>query len=261
MNLLKKLSFIVIVLFALYLSGQSQEIKVSGIVLSKTDSLPVQYAHITNVTRQRFVTTRDSGEFMIYANYNDVIHITAIGFHVYRFEADSSLDFSLPLVFLLAPAEYGLDTITITPLPPRELFGKAFLSLQLEDDKPDLHIIPENLNEIEYPTDARSVRTRYPNEGGLGVNVPLGKIFKGMRPDKISDERKAENEARAIWEEIERKYGNEIVGRLTGLKEEQEIVEFKKFCNLSNDYILNHKEYDVALAVMDCYKEYESKSK
>jgi hypothetical protein len=54
---------------------------------------------------------------------------------------------------------------------------------------------------------------------------------------------------------VDERYTNSIILRATSLKPEQ-ILEFKKFCNLPHYFILNSNDYDLVLAIRACYAEF-----
>jgi hypothetical protein len=62
-----------------------------------------------------------------------------------------------------------------------------------------------------------------------------------------------------VTDEIDRKYNNAFISRLTGLMEDEKILALKKFCDFSKEFILNNTEYDIAVAIVDCYKEFEKR--
>ena len=54
---------------------------------------------------------------------------------------------------------------------------------------------------------------------------------------------------------VDERYTNSIILRSTNLKPD-EVLEFKKFCNLPHYFILNSNDYDLVLAIRACYAEF-----
>ena len=54
---------------------------------------------------------------------------------------------------------------------------------------------------------------------------------------------------------VDERYTNKIILRSTNLKPEQ-VLEFKKFCNLPHYFILNSNDYDLVLAIRACHTEF-----
>jgi hypothetical protein len=64
---------------------------------------------------------------------------------------------------------------------------------------------------------------------------------------------------RALYYEqelVDHKYTNDLIIRATGISEKQ-IYEFKKFCNLPHYFILNATDYELVVAIKNCYYDYQ----
>ncbi len=57
-------------------------------------------------------------------------------------------------------------------------------------------------------------------------------------------------------EKVDERYTDDLIIRATGLKEEQ-VLEFKKFCNLPNYFVLNSNDYDLVLAIKACHSDFK----
>ncbi len=56
-------------------------------------------------------------------------------------------------------------------------------------------------------------------------------------------------------EMVDARYTNDIIKRTTKLPNDQ-IMAFKKYCNMPHYFILNATDYDLVLAIKNCYQEY-----
>jgi hypothetical protein len=54
---------------------------------------------------------------------------------------------------------------------------------------------------------------------------------------------------------VDARYTNDIIKRSTGLANAK-IMEFKKYCNMPHYFILNATDYDLVLAIKNCYQDY-----
>lgn len=64
---------------------------------------------------------------------------------------------------------------------------------------------------------------------------------------------------RALYYEqemVDHKYTNELVVRATGMPVKR-VSDFKKFCNLPHYFILNSNDYDLVLAIRNCYEDFK----
>lgn len=59
---------------------------------------------------------------------------------------------------------------------------------------------------------------------------------------------------------VDQRYTNDIISRSTGLPEDK-IAEFKKYCNMPHYFILNSNDYDLVLAIRNCYQDYKKQNR
>jgi hypothetical protein len=67
---------------------------------------------------------------------------------------------------------------------------------------------------------------------------------------------------RALYYEqelVDHKYTDALIIRATGMSAKK-VSDFKKFCNLPHYFILNSNEYDLVLAIKNCYQDYRKTS-
>lgn len=234
----------------------AQSFVLHGTVYSVSDSSRVPFATVLNQTRTTGVSTNADGEFSIKFFAFDSIRISAVGFENFLFLARGRE--TQPKSIYLTTAIQQIDTIVIRAFPPKGLFKQEFMSLNLPDENAiNLHL-PENIMALDIPVEGNEVPVHALNEllpGGMLV-IP---IFSGFQT-KVEKEEDMLNLKKKVLEEIDRKYNNEFISSLTGIKKEEEIVELKKFCNFSNEFILNNTPYDLAAAIVDCYKEFEKQN-
>lgn len=194
------------------------------------------------------------GAFSIKVNPADTIRISAVGFENYFLTASKSNE---PLVIYLATSTQQIDTIIVRAMPPKELFKQEFMSLELpEENKVELHI-PERITALQLPFDPGEIPVLAPNDiraPGISFSTFIG---SGKGINKMKKEEAEVNRHKKMQEDLDRKYSNAFISKLTGLNEEEKIAELKKFCKFTNDFILNNSEYDIAVAIVDCYKEFE----
>ena len=94
------------------------------------------------------------------------------------------------------------------------------------------------------------------NTGILTTPAPAGGV--GLESDKFSKEAKSRQAYAEVMkkEKAENRYNKKVVSNITGLKDEEEITAFMKFCPLNVKFILESTDYELYLAVRNCYVEY-----
>ncbi len=234
----------------------AQSFVLRGTVYSASDSVRVPFATILNQTRSTGVSTNINGEFFLTVFSSDSIRVSAVGFENFWFSVSDKEKQSQSIY--LTTSVQQIDTIVVRAFPPKALFKQEFMGLELPDENAiNLHL-PEDIMSLNLPAEASDIPVRAPNEllpGGMLV-IP---IFSGFRT-KVEKEEEVLNVKKKVLEEIDRKYNNEFIRSLTGIKEEEKIVALKIFCNFSNEFILNNTPYDLAAAIVDCYKEFEKQN-
>ncbi|MCG9879735.1 MAG: carboxypeptidase-like regulatory domain-containing protein [Bacteroidia bacterium] len=59
---------------------------------------------------------------------------------------------------------------------------------------------------------------------------------------------------------VDERYTNDIIKRSTGLADDK-IAEFKKYCNMPHYFILNSNDYDLVLAIRNCYQDFKKQNR
>ncbi len=245
--------------FLLVNSLPAQNFNFTGIIYSAADSTPIPFAYVINTTALDGVNTDEQGKFSLAVHPSDSILISALGYERTALLIPAEIKNLEPVKIYLIPAPYQIDTVVVRAMPTKELFPWAFKNLELAEEKNPINLnIPEDLSSLNIPLEANETRVHAPNEilsGGI-IIIPIGRS-----PDfKIQREKSELSRQKNMLEAIDRKYSNEFISRITEIKQEEEIIELKKFCNLSNDFILQKTEYEIALAVLDCFKGFEKRN-
>jgi hypothetical protein len=258
---LKKL-FTAFILFCCIVAANAQTVTLFGKVYSLNDSSVLTGVHVINVTRQNATTSDVEGYFVLDVSPSDKLMFTSIGYESYSLTLPAETKENLSLTVFLEQANYQIDTITILPYPNKDRFKHAFMNLKLPEEKNKIVLnIPKDVMSIEFEDDIRNKKVSSGNEINLTNNAGgglLSLIFGKFDPaQKDKDRKKDFDDHKNRMAEIERKYSNEFIEKLTGLKGEEPIVAFKKFCNLPNEFIINNNEYTIAEAIVECYKQFE----
>lgn len=233
----------------------AQSFVLRGIVYSVNDSARIPFATILNQTRTTGTVTNIDGEFSLKVFPSDSIRISAVGFENFLFQA-SDRGKEHKSIYLTTSVQQ-IDTIVVRAYPPKALFKQKFMSLDLPDENPiNLHL-PENIMSLNLPADAREIPVHALNElPSVGMAIP----FSGGTKSKVEKQKEELNQQKIVLEDIDRKYNNMLISSLTGINEDEKIVALKKFCNFSNEFILNNTPYDLASAIDDWYKEFEKQN-
>ena len=218
-----------------------------GNLYSAESFKPVQYAHIINIKNNRAAISDTLGNFDIRMEPGDSLRISSIGYqqkyYQYPGEWKKVVFASIPLKERI----YEISEVKITPWGTYEEFKNRFMNLDVETPREQLHplvwdILKEKPEKIE------------PNEPGIMSPVSMiynifSKEAKEMRKYEEIQNREARQKI------IQSKFNRESVGNLTGL-EGKKLDRFMEFCNFTDEYILNTKEYFILENVKKKYKQF-----
>ena len=154
-------------------------------------------------------------------------------------------------------ATYNLKEVTIWPYANNDEFKKAFKELQLPDDRVELNLPEVKVDSVPtihlggakvFIKDAKLTMVR---EG------PFTKLYEQY--SKAGRERTAYRELLvkdANEKMVALKYNVAFVKNVTGIKDDDQAASLMEYCCLPEEFVLNANEYDLVLAVEDCYQEY-----
>jgi hypothetical protein len=258
---LKKLLTALIVISGI-LSADAQQINLFGAVYSSQDSVALAAVHIINVTKQNATTSDEKGYFSLDVSPDDKLMFTSIGYESYSLTIPAETKENLSLIVYLKQVDYQIDTVNILPYPNKDQFRHAFMNLNLPEEKNKIVLnIPDDVMSLKFDDDIANQKVSATNEVKLAngnASGLLSLLFGKMDPATKYQTRKDEfEEHKNKMSEIERKYSNDFIEKLTGLKGEEAIVAFKKFCNLPNYFIIENDQYIIAEAIKNCWKEFE----
>jgi len=220
-----------------------------GVLYNSVDSTTLSDVHVINYSTEKVTYSLSDGSFEIAINVGDRILFSSIGFQLTELIiTDSLLDTDFNKIFL-QPEIYMLKSTTVYPYQTYEEFKQAFLNLKTEDNSIELNLpVPVVIKETEPGTFAT-----------ISLGSPITALY--MAYSKEGKELKKYNEI-IERDKIEKfvaiKYNKSIVKLITGIEEENELKEFMEYCHLSNEFILKSIDYEIYLAIKNCYEDFIS---
>lgn len=233
----------------LHAQDMPKMVTVKGVLLSVADTMPVAYCNITGSGSNFGTITNDTGYFYITVLSTDTLVFSSVNFQDTKVPVSRFPDNEASVLFLL-PITYNIEEVTINEFS-KEWIRDQMLNGDIPPDPYDVDIyIPPDVVMTQDP----APKPKAPNEthaaGGIGLGSMLD--FKSKEIQRQKDEV-------AKWENRETKmkqrYGKDRIQSLVPVPDE-EIEDFKRFCNLKDDFILNAAEYDLMVAIKECYVAY-----
>lgn len=250
----KGLILIIVVLLG-NLSLQAQDtpvlILVEGRVLGLQDSLPVTGVHIWGGKRSVGAVSDSAGWFSIYAYTTDTLVFSAVGYGEQRqpIPMEAALQH---VTFWLEETGYSIDEVTVLPFT-KAGFKKAFMEVELPPDRYAINLNLPKLPKLSNPNKAPLSR---PLEIMLGI-ITLD--IYAIAGEKIVFKERWEQKQVDKWEDREQylnriaeKYNPTFVKQIVPVSD-AEVGPFLKFCDLRNEFVAAATEYEIGVAIKECY--------
>lgn len=220
-----------------------------GKVISLGDSTAIPNVHIINLTNARATTSGAEGQFGIPASPGDSIRFQAVGFETRVLGISQEvLNQQEDWVVRLEVKIYELPVVEIWPYQSFSEFKYAFLNFKDPEPEFELELPEVSLDAIPG--------NRPP---GLGVVIPGPITF-------LYDRFSRRGKAQRNYQEVLRQEGlaaraarvvnPQVIERLTGLKEREDINAFLIYCGITDEYVVSTREAEVYARIIACYEAY-----
>jgi len=248
---------IIILFILIQLNGSllAQDRVSSPLVISVQDSInhqAISYAKISDRTHNHSYICTADGQLSIKLISGSLIKISAIGYHDYYFTFNDSLK---QISINLSPRIYELKEFSLSPYPTLALFKKAFIDLQL----PDSNTVAFNLEPIVGLQRHKRKMEDYSPEEMISISFasPISGLYN-LWSRRANSERKYHQ---LIYTDkrtqlFEKKYNAYLVKRITGIEKDEELAEMMGYCSPNVEFILQANEYEVAIYIQKCYKQF-----
>lgn len=219
-------------------------IAIRGAIISKETGERVPFVHIINQTKGLGATSDLHGKFAIKVDPTDTLVFSAVGYEkLALILADEAINLDEPIQISLAPATYELDPVQVQAFKDEAGFKQDILNMRLPEEKKI--VIPGT---YDGPRD--------PNARFSLASGPFSAV-QNMFSKEAKEIKKYKEVIRDYPREktIISKYNRQIVEEITGLKDEA-LNDFMLFCKVPDDFILTANDYEIVLAVNNCYKDF-----
>ena len=227
----------------------SSVMMLNGQVVEIQDSSKIPDVHVINLTSRKGTVTNDSGEFALSVKLNDRILFSHLGYEVDTLLITQSILSQQDLIqFTLIETSYLLSIFSVLSISTFEEFERAFMALELPDDNVYVNIPLPVLN------------PRIPDNPAFTIYVPFDLSYFSK---KARDLRKY----RAMLEKDEKqqaiyaRYNPGVVEKVTGISNEKEVEVLMEYCDFSDEFIKNAIDYDLYVAIIQCYDTYQEDPK
>jgi hypothetical protein len=218
-------------------------------VIDDSTGIAIKDCHIINKTQHMGTISNEFGSFTITANLKDSIQFTAIGYEKLVIVATDSM-YTNNRIVRLKPKIYDINVVDIGLFSTYDRFKQDVMGLELK--KPSLlEIDPINKFEVYTPP--------LPGQGGINVPFTISPItyFYNLWSKEGKNQRRYQSIINKTAEHIiiAEKFNGDIVGQLTGLKDD-ELIAFMSYCFFTKEYLLYASQGEINREIMKKYKQY-----
>jgi len=242
--MLQKLLILVVLALCLGYSnifGQSNII-VGKIIDSSTEQV-ISNAHIINISNGNGAISNEKGLFKIKAFIFDTLYVSSLSYNKHYFFINIDAD---TIEIRLDKKIYEIPEVDVYKFKNYNDFKFAVLTLPKESLMVD---------EIPWFKEYLAVsKSEFVNVVSFSPITMLYNRYSKTGQDVRMYARRLETDR--FQASINSRYNHEIVSKLTGITNEEEILKFIEFCALPSAFILNVSDYDLYLAIINCFSEY-----
>jgi hypothetical protein len=262
MKLFSKLFFFCCMLFpALHISAvYGQYGKIKGKVIDTETGRAVGYASVLNYSTKVRLYSKQTGEFIIDAAAGDTLVFFAMGYYYQKVLADREMIAgNQATIISMKQQVYEIAEARILGFGTYEQFKQQFVQLNRAKTKTEM------LNET-FASVSRNVAVEAYNKAKADQKINSGSVTATLLsiPILTPDERERIALARIeereqVYDQIYQKFNPTVVKHVTGLTDDDEIIEFMIFCKFSDKYLLEVGNYNLMENIAGKYELFKKK--
>jgi hypothetical protein len=230
-----------------------QEGSIRGKVIDSETGKVVEYANVLNYSIQKSIYSNANGEFKLDARQGDTLVFYAVGYYYQKLIVnDTMLDTQHVTIFPLKIQVYELAEARIIGFGSYDDFKQQFIDLNQPKTKTDK--LNESLAELSRNAAVEAYNKAKVAQGGSIVSVSI------LTPEEKERLKLAEiTKKERIRDQIYQKFNPRVIKTVTGLSNDDEIIEFMVYCNFSDNYLLEVSEYDLMTRIALKYEMFKRK--
>jgi len=229
-----------------------------GKIIDEVTGKSVEYGVVLNYSRHITMYSSATGEFYVPANTGDTLVLSAIGYYYKKIiVSDSLLAASRPVTLIVSPRAFEIGEAKIVALGTYDQFRRDFVSL----DKPKTQAerLADRLADWSQKAGEEGYQKYQQNRQRDGITIVSIPIRSRDEKERIALAKIMKTEK--VRDRIYQKFNPEIVKEVTGMTEDQEIVEFMVFCDFADQYVLDVNQYTLKEQIALRYELFKKKKR
>ncbi|UII32447.1 carboxypeptidase-like regulatory domain-containing protein [Fulvivirga ulvae] len=227
--------------------GQEKNIEITGTIIEADTKEPVPYVHIVNRGLGKGTVSNTEGRFWIKMSKTDTVQFSAIGFEPYMFTLKDQVSSDrINVTIELNTSTMELQPVKVFAYKDEEALKRAMIAMDvpIESERKGIQLPGF------YYGPTKEVKPNLLNP----ISLLHGKLSREVKEQKKLAEYQQQESFQNL---IKAKYNEGVVIELTGLPEDK-VDEFMNFCKLEDSFIGRASEYEIAVAVNQCLKDFEA---
>jgi hypothetical protein len=248
------------ILFVLFIIGSinvySQQGSIKGKVIDSGTGKAVEYAYILNYSLHKSIYSNTNGEFYLNARQGDTLVMYGVGYYYLKIIVDDKmLGTQYVTAFELRQQAYELSEARIIGMGTYDDFRQQFLALNQPKTKTD--ILSEYIAEVSRTAAVEAYEKAKAEQRLNGITFVSVPILTPEEKERIKLAGIINKEK--VRDQIYQKYNPVVVKKITGLSDDDEIIEFMVYCNFPDNYLLGVTEYDLMTRITLKYEMFKRK--
>jgi hypothetical protein len=229
-----------------FIQLNAQDTILYGRLLDMGTARGIENIHIVNLSNGRGAVSELHGYFHIRFSQGDSILLSSVH---YRKKIIRPLHNGDTLFVFLMPETYMLPVVRVLKYTTYSEFLEAVLTLPKEQYEKDeipwfRDYLAETKNEYTYVKSFSPITYLYDRYSKKAKEMQRYNFL--IEQDKV-------------YNQISLRYNEQMVSRITGIISPDSVKAFMQFCRLPEAFLLTAKDYEIHLAVLDCYRNYKQK--
>jgi hypothetical protein len=240
------IAFSLLVLVSANFNVRAQVGIIRGKVVDSGSGNAVEYAYVLNYSLHKNSYSNTVGEFSLAAQQGDTLVLYAMGYFYQKIIVTATmLGTQHETAFPLIQQPLELSEAHIIGAGTYDDFKRQFLALKQSDTKTEL--LARNIADISHRVAVESYQKAKDEQKLNGITFASVPILTPDEKERIKLAKIIEKEQ--VRDQIYQKYNPRVVKTVTGLADDDEIIEFMVFCHFSDAYLLKVTEYDLATRI------------
>lgn len=223
---------------------------VSGFIMDVENDSALLFANVYNHRTMRGTISDKNGCFRYYALPGDTLWFSSMGYYPLHFEVNAEPGAKIRDTFYLKARVYQIHDVEILALTRYEKLRYDVKNMKIPRDVENAR---NNFPVVNHNVNAFYKRN---NENFGLVFSPISALYDAFSKEGRERRKLAELKRQdAVKAKIEPHFNKPMVKRITGLNDEQAEV-FIKFCNFSDEFLLNAPDYYIIEIVLEQYEDF-----